>query len=238
MFSTFGPLWRTPIIHLPFPSLHMHKHFLSLLAAVALLSACNDLKKPEEKDQPQEATADTAVVYRNGETAAAAANGAVDATENAAGKIASATENAWDMTKAKLADVKLEEIDLPEVSVRSDDQYNVYGLEEKILFDTDKAEIKPTATRALSEISASVGRRFRDKEVRVLGFADSRGDKAYNRELAAQRAAAVKDWLTKNGQMKPANVSIESFGEAAPVASNSTAAGRQQNRRVEIAVRK
>jgi outer membrane protein OmpA-like peptidoglycan-associated protein len=209
----------------------MKKQFLSVLAATALLTACGDLKNPETKDQPQEATADTAVVYRDGKTAA-------DAAGDVADKAGAAVSNTWDMTKAEMANEKLEEIDLPEVSVRSNDEYNVYGLEEKILFDTDKADIKPTATRALAEISGSIGRRFRDKQVRVLGFADSRGDKAYNRELAAQRAESVKNWLVKNGQMKAENVSIESFGETAPAASNATAAGRQENRRVEIAVRK
>ncbi|WP_139924757.1 OmpA family protein [Hymenobacter sp. DG01] len=216
----------------------MKKHLLSLLAATTLLASCSDLKKPEEKDQPQEATADTAVVYRDGQTAADAAGDATAAAGNAADKAGDAVSNAWDMTKAKLADVKLEEIDLPEVSVRGDDQYNVYGLEEKVLFDTDKAEIKPTATRALSEISASIARRHRGKDIQVMGFADARGDKNYNRELSAQRAAAVRDWLVKNGQVAADKISLEPMGEAAPVASNATAAGRQENRRVEIAVRK
>ncbi|MBX0292766.1 OmpA family protein [Hymenobacter sp. HSC-4F20] len=216
----------------------MKKHLFSVLAAATLLASCSDLKKPEEKDQPQEATADTAVVYRDGQTAGAAAENAADAAGNVADKAGNAVSNAWDMTKAKLADVKLEEIDLPEVSVRGDDQYNVYSLEEKVLFDTDKAEIKPSATRALSEISASIARRYRGKEVQVMGFADSRGDKNYNRELSAKRAAAVKDWLVKNGQVAADKLSLEPMGEAAPVASNATAAGRQENRRVEIAVRK
>ncbi|GGG46143.1 OmpA family protein [Hymenobacter glacieicola] len=216
----------------------MKKHLLSLLAATTLLASCSDLKKPEEKDQPQEATADTAVVYRDGQTAGDAAASAAATTENAADKAGNAVSNAWDMTKAKLADVKLEEIDLPEVTVRGDDQYNVYALEEKVLFDTDKATIKPTATRALSEISASIARRHRGKDIQVMGFADSRGDKNYNRELSAQRAAAVRDWLVKNGQVAADKVSLEPMGEAAPVASNATAAGRQENRRVEIAVRK
>ena len=214
----------------------MKKTFLSALAATVLLASCSDLKKPEEKDQPQEATADTAVVYRDGETAVGAAATATDAAGNAVDKAANAVASTWDMTKAKLADVKLEEIDLPEITVRGDDVYNVYGLEEKVLFDTDKAEIKPTATRALSEISASIARRYRGKQVRVLGFADSRGDKSYNKELSAQRAAAVKDWLVKNGMMNDAQVTLEPMGEAAPAASNATAAGRQENRRVEIAV--
>lgn len=209
----------------------MKKQLLSLLAATTLLASCSDLKKPEEKDQPQEATADTAVVYRDGQTAGDAAN-------NAADKAGDKVSKAWDVTKAKLADVKLEEIDLPEINVRSDDQYNVYGLEEKVLFDTDKAVIKPTATRALSEISASIARRYRGKDIQVMGFADSRGDKNYNRELSAQRAAAVRDWLVNNGQVAADKISLEPMGESAPAASNATAAGRQENRRVEIAVRK
>lgn len=202
----------------------MNKIFLSALAATVLLASCSDLKNPAEKDQPQEATADTAVVYREG--------------ANAAEAVGAAAASTWDMTKAKLADVKLEEIDLPEITVRGDDVYNVYGLEEQVLFDTDKAEIKPTATRALSEISASIARRYRGKEVRVLGFADSRGDKSYNKELSEQRAAAVKNWLVKNGMMTDTQVTLEPMGETAPVASNATAEGRQQNRRVEIAVLK
>ncbi|WBA41527.1 OmpA family protein [Hymenobacter canadensis] len=204
----------------------MKKTLLSALAATALLaSACSDLKKPEEKDQLSEATNDTAVVASNGTTVADAAAGA-----------ANAADAAWDMTKAQLANETYEEIDLPEVTVRGNEKYSVYGLEEKVLFDTDKAEIKPTATRALSEIAASIGRRYGKSQVRVLGFADSRGDKSYNKELSAKRADAVKKWLAINGGMGDARVSIEPMGEAAPVASNATAEGRQANRRVEIAV--
>ena len=205
----------------------MKKLFLPVLAAVALLSSCSDLKNPSEKDQPQEATADTAVVYRNGETAG-------DMVADAA----NATEDAFDVTKETFADTKLEEIDLPEITVREGERLNLYGLNEEVLFDTDKAVIKPSATRALSEISASIARRYRGKQVRVLGFADSRGDKDYNMQLSKERAAAVKDWLVKNGMMTADQVSLEPMGEKAPAATNATAAGRQQNRRVEIAVLK
>ena len=208
----------------------MKRNLLSTLALTTLLaSACNDLKKPQEKDEPQEATNDTAVVYRKGASVADAAAGAASGAANA-------VDNAWDMTKAKLADVKYEEIDLPEISVRGDDRYSVYSLEETVLFDTDKATIKPTATRALSEIGGSIGRRYGQGQVRVMGFADSRGDKNYNKELSAQRAEAVKNWLTSNASIGADRISVEPMGEAAPVASNATPKGRQQNRRVEIAV--
>jgi outer membrane protein OmpA-like peptidoglycan-associated protein len=204
----------------------MLKPFLSLLAAAALLTSCDNLSKPETKDQPQEATADTAVVYRDGKTAADAAAGS-----------ANAADNTWDLTKAKLADVKFKEITRPGVTVRGDDTYNVYSVDEKVLFDTDKATIKPDAAETLKQITASIGQRYANSQVRVMGFADSRGDKDYNKELSGQRAEAVKNYLVADGKIDASRVSVEPMGEAAPAASNATAAGRKENRRVEIAVR-
>jgi outer membrane protein OmpA-like peptidoglycan-associated protein len=204
----------------------MKKALLSLLAAATVLASCDNLKKPETKDQPTEATADTAVVYRDGKTVGAAAS-----------EVANAADNAWDMTKAKLADVKFKEITLPGVSVRGDDTYNVYSVDEKVLFDSEKADIKPSAAEALKQITGSIGQRYAASQVRVMGFADSRGDKSYNRELSEKRAEAVKNYLVANGKIDAARVSVEPMGEAQPVATNATAAGRQENRRVEIAVR-
>ncbi|NVO31475.1 OmpA family protein [Hymenobacter lapidiphilus] len=206
----------------------MKKSFLPALAAIALLaSSCSDLKNPAEVNEASEATADTAVVFDNGRTA-----------EGMATSAANATEDVFTVNDAEMRDATMEEIDLPEITVRENDRLNLYGLDEEVLFDTDKAVIKPTATRALSEIGASINRRYQGKQVRVLGFADSRGSKDYNMDLARERAAAVKEWLVTKGMMKADMVSIESMGEKAPVATNATPAGRQQNRRVEIAVLK
>jgi outer membrane protein OmpA-like peptidoglycan-associated protein len=207
------------------PHLNMKHVIFSLFAATALLASC-ETKHSETKDQLAEAGQDTAVMTRDGQTAgdmAASAGAAVD--------------NAWDMTKAKLADVKYEEITLPDVSVRGNDTYNVYSVDEKVLFDTDKADIKPGAAAALQQITGSIGRRAASGQVRVMGFADSRGDKNYNRELSEKRAEAVKNYLVSTGKLDAGRVSVEPMGEAAPVASNATAEGRQENRRVEIAVR-
>ncbi|WP_324672532.1 OmpA family protein [Hymenobacter sp. GOD-10R] len=215
----------------------MKKHFLSIVAVAAVLASCNDLKKPETKDQLSEATADTAVVARTGETAA-------DATSDAGAKTAAAVTDAggvvaeaWDVTKEKLSNVKLPEINLPDIDVRGSENYNVYGLEEKVLFDTDKAELKPTATKALQQVAASIAQRYGKNQVRIMGFADSRGDKDYNKELSEKRADAVKNWFVQNGKVDASRISVEPMGEAQPAASNATASGRQQNRRVEIAVR-
>lgn len=203
----------------------MTKLLLPALAATLLLASC-ETKKSETKDQLSEAGQDTAVMARDGRTAS-----------QMAGNAAASVANTWDMTKAKLADVKFKELTLPGVTVRGDSTYSVYSVDETVLFDTDKAEIKPTAAASLQQITASIGQRYATQQVRVMGFADSRGDKSYNRELSEKRAEAVKNYLTSTGKIDGARVSVEPMGETQPVATNATAAGRQENRRVEIAVR-
>lgn len=203
----------------------MMKFLLPGLAATLLLASC-ETKHSETKDQLGEAGQDTAVMARDGKTAA-------DMASNAG----AAVDNAWDMGKAKMTDVKFKEITLPGVSVRGDSTYNVYSVDETVLFDTDKADIKSGAAEALKQITGSIGQRYGASQVRVMGFADSQGAKDYNKDLSEKRAEAVKNYLVANGNIAATRVSVEPMGEAMPVASNATAAGRRENRRVEIAVR-
>jgi outer membrane protein OmpA-like peptidoglycan-associated protein len=221
-----------------FTDFPMHKLTLSLLAAATLtFASCSDLKKTDDKDTLSDATQDTAVVARTGKTAADVATNAADAIDSTASKAGSAISNAFDITKAKLSDVKFPEVNLPGVTVRGNEDYQVYGVDEKVLFDTDKATVKASAAEALKQIGTSINQRYAGKDVRVLGFADSRGDKSYNRDLSKQRADAVKNYLITTDKLAADHVSTEAFGEEQPVASNATAAGRQENRRVEIAVK-
>ena len=203
----------------------MMKFILPGLAATLLVASC-ETKHSETKDQLGEAGQDTAVLARDGQTAS-----------QMAGDAATSVDNAWDMTKAKLADVKFKEVTTPGVTVRGDSTYSIYSVDETVLFDTEIAEIKPSAAASLQQITASIGQRYATQQVRVMGFADSRGDKSYNRALSEKRAEAVKSYLVGAGKIDGARVSVEPMGEAQPVATNATAAGRQENRRVEIAVR-
>lgn len=205
----------------------MKTKFLSILAATALLASCDGVKKADTENSVEAATADTAVVVTD--TSATLAD--------VGDKAGNAVENAWDMTKAKLANIKYPEINLSGISLRGDDNYNVYGVDEKVLFDTDKAVVKASAGESLQQIAASINQRYGKNDVRIMGFTDSRGDKDYNKELSEQRAEAVRQWFVQNGKIADSRISVESMGEAAPVASNATASGRQENRRVEIAVR-
>jgi len=69
----------------------------------------------------------------------------------------------------------------------------------------------------------------------VEGHTNSVGGEEYNQRLSEQRASAVRDYLVQNG-IPMSNVTAVGFGKMRPVVSNDTAAGRQQNRRVELVV--
>jgi len=123
------------------------------------------------------------------------------------------------------------------ISVRGNTNYGIYGLGENILFDEGKATIKASAEQNLKQIAASIEQRYKGADVRVYGYTDAVGSAGYNKELAEQRASAVKEWLTANGNIAGEKVSLQPVGEERPVASNATSEGREQNRRVEIVAR-
>ena len=117
------------------------------------------------------------------------------------------------------------------------------NLSGDVLFDYDKAVLKPEAEQALSKVAVVLAQ-FPESNVIVEGYTDSKGTKSVNMELSRQRAQAVKDWLIKTGGVTVANLSVKGFGEQYPIASNTNAdgtdnpLGRALNRRVSIIVEK
>ena len=103
-----------------------------------------------------------------------------------------------------------------------------------VLFDFDSANLKPGAREKLAQVSGILLTQP-GLQIEVEGHTDSVGSDSYNQRLSEQRAAAVRDYLVRQG-IQPAAVATAGFGETQPVAANETAAGRQQNRRVELVV--
>ena len=103
-----------------------------------------------------------------------------------------------------------------------------------VLFDTGKYTLKPATQVSLAKV-ATILELYPGLKVQVEGYTDSVGGDAYNQTLSENRANAVADFLTQNG-VPAGNVTAHGYGKADPVADNSTAAGRQQNRRVNLVV--
>ena len=100
------------------------------------------------------------------------------------------------------------------------------------LFDFDKAVIKPAGKKALDGLLDKL-KDVNLEVIIVVGHTDWIGTEAYNMKLGARRAEAVKAYFISKGIDKT-RVYTESKGETQPIASNKTAAGRAQNRRVEV----
>jgi outer membrane protein OmpA-like peptidoglycan-associated protein len=103
-----------------------------------------------------------------------------------------------------------------------------------VLFDTAKYTLRPGAREKMAKVSGIL-LAHPSLRIEVEGHTDSVGGEEYNQRLSEQRAAAVRDYLVQNG-IPMSNVTAVGFGKTRPVVSNDTAAGRQQNRRVELVV--
>jgi outer membrane protein OmpA-like peptidoglycan-associated protein len=103
-----------------------------------------------------------------------------------------------------------------------------------VLFAFGKYELQPPAREALAKFSGIV-LAHPGLHLSVEGYTDSVGSDAFNQTLSEQRANAVRDYLVQQG-LDPTTITATGFGKSNPVASNDTAAGRQQNRRVEIII--
>ncbi len=103
-----------------------------------------------------------------------------------------------------------------------------------VLFDVDRATLKPGAREKLARI-AGILATHPDLKIEIEGHTDSTGSEVYNQRLSERRAESVHAYMSQQG-IGRAVVGTVGFGEDRPVATNGTAAGRQMNRRVEIIV--
>ena len=115
------------------------------------------------------------------------------------------------------------------------------NLSGDLLFDYDKAALKPEAERALKKVAVVLSQ-FPESQVTVEGYTDAKGTTSANMQLSRERAQAVKDWLVKEGGVLASNISTKGLGEQYPVAPNTNPngsdnpIGRALNRRVSIIV--
>lgn len=103
-----------------------------------------------------------------------------------------------------------------------------------ILFNTNSHELKPEAKKNIQDLAKTL-QKYPDTNILVEGHTDDTGTDEYNQNLSEERAEAVSNYAKSLG-VQGSRFSTMGYGESQPVADNSTAEGRQQNRRVEIAI--
>jgi outer membrane protein OmpA-like peptidoglycan-associated protein len=103
-----------------------------------------------------------------------------------------------------------------------------------VLFDIGKANLRPAAREALAKLSGIV-LNYPELKLTIEGHTDNTGGDEFNQTLSEKRAGSVRDYLVQQG-LTSDSISATGFGKNDPIADNTTAAGRQKNRRVEIIV--
>jgi outer membrane protein OmpA-like peptidoglycan-associated protein len=117
------------------------------------------------------------------------------------------------------------------------------NLAADLLFDFDKADIKPAAEPELAKVT-TVLKSYPKAQVLIEGHTDGKGSDSYNQTLSEKRAGTVAQWLAAHADLNGANMKTRGWGKAKPIAPNTKADGsddpdgRAKNRRVEITVTK
>jgi outer membrane protein OmpA-like peptidoglycan-associated protein len=190
------------------------------------------IKEEISKQQVARGEADRTKVLLESRTqeaeAAAAAAKAQAAQAELARQQAEASKQEALAARAESEDVQRQ---LAELQAKQTDRGMVLTLGD-VLFDTGASTLKPGADSVMARV-ASFMDKHPETKVMIEGHTDSRGSDQYNEELSRRRAAAVQDALGSRG-IDRSRVEAVGKGEGFPVASNDDAAGRQQNRRVEI----
>jgi outer membrane protein OmpA-like peptidoglycan-associated protein len=135
------------------------------------------------------------------------------------------------------------DVALKDLGAKVTEQEVRIALEADVLFDFDKADLKPEAQASLEKV-ATVLKAYPSAQVRVEGHTDAKGADAYNQKLSEQRAVAVAEWLASKAGLPRTQLATAGLGKTKPVAHNTKPdgsddpEGRAKNRRVEIIVRK
>lgn len=122
------------------------------------------------------------------------------------------------------------------VMIRRNGDQIILVMPSDVTFAVDQSDVQPQFTRVLDDVARTLNA-YPQTTIDVVGHADSSGPDAYNQTLSERRASAVAAYLVGTGQVLGGRVFVAGLGESQPVADNGTAAGRSQNRRVEIILR-
>ena len=121
------------------------------------------------------------------------------------------------------------------ISVTNTGDYLIVNMPQDLLFATDSASVRPDLRSDLNAVASSL-LKYPNSRIEVIGHTDNTASQAYNQDLSQRRASAVANVLISSG-VPAGRIAAYGRGEDQPIASNLSASGRAQNRRVEIIIR-
>lgn len=185
----------------------------------------------EQAAQAQDVAVQQAAQRAQAEEAAARARAEADQARAAAGQARSAQEIAEQ--SAQQARERLKD-QLNQVLQTHETARGLIVNMSDVLFDFNKYTLKPEAREKLAKVSGIL-LAYPGLKLQVEGYTDNVGSDEYNQKLSEERAGSVRDYLVMQS-VAETNVSAEGYGKSSPVADNSTASGRAENRRVQLVV--
>jgi len=123
---------------------------------------------------------------------------------------------------------------VPGATVTREGEGILVKFDSGILFDTDKSDLKSAARTNLANLATSL-QNNPQTNILIVGHTDNTGSDSYNQSLSVRRAESVKSFIAANN-VGSSRLSVQGKGESEPIADNTTADGRSQNRRVEIVI--
>lgn len=206
------------------------------LCGVLVLSACTDPARLGVPDDPNQNTKQGAVI---GGIVGAGVGALANSSDPGLGALAGAAVGAaaggliGNQLDKQAAELR-QQLANDGITVTNTGDRLIVSVPNDITFDTDSAAVRSGLRSDLDKVAQNL-LRYPDSSVQIIGHTDSDGDAGYNQGLSERRANAVADILQSGGVTYDRIVTI-GRGEEEPIASNLTAEGKAQNRRVEIVV--
>lgn len=207
------------------------KKLVSIFALTAIVSGCTTVNPYTGQTQTAKATWGTAI--------GATAGALIGSTQSSKGALVGALGGAalgggvGYYLDAQAAELRAELVSTGVQVVESDDSIRLI-MPGNITFKTDSADINSSFYSVLNSV-AKVLNKYNNSTVMVSGHTDSTGSAEYNLNLSRERANSVASYLQGQG-VKSSRFEVLGLGSSNPIASNDTANGRAQNRRVEIKI--
>ncbi len=207
------------------------KKLVSLCAVLTLVSACTTVNPYTGQTQTAKATWGTAIGAATGALIGSTQNGKSALIGGLAGAAVGGGVGYY--LDAQAAELRAELVSTGVQVVESDDSIRLI-IPGNITFKTDSADINSSFYPVLNSV-ARVLNKYSNSTVLVSGHTDNTGTAEHNLNLSKMRAGSVAAYLEGQG-VKSSRFEVLGMGYSNPIASNDTAAGREQNRRVEIKI--